>query len=160
MLNLGLKTINLRVKLIFWQPKQLQLKTADIIRVNSDNKVNLAVWHAKVYGLPGKMVWQIIWPTGQLKKHQKFVWHFCPCFNMTYGNLKMDAHEHKSMCFLWVCCVCLWVFAGPLSPRIKSMDYSARRHFINCNLTSEVPHISTRRKNRDTICQVCHTGST
>ena len=32
----------------------------------------------------------------------------------------------------------------PLSLGADSKDYSALRHFKNCNLTSEVPHISTR----------------
>ena len=36
------------------------------------------------------------------------------------------------------------VFAGPLIPGAESKDYSALQHFRNCNLTSEVPHISTR----------------
>ena len=37
------------------------------------------------------------------------------------------------------------VFAGPLSPGAKSRDISALWHFRNSYLTSEVPHISTRR---------------
>ena len=37
------------------------------------------------------------------------------------------------------------VFAGPLSPGAESKDYSALRHFRNCNLTSESLQISTRR---------------
>ena len=37
------------------------------------------------------------------------------------------------------------VFAGPLSPGAESKDYSAFRHFRNCNLTSESLQISTRR---------------
>ena len=54
------------------------------------------------------------------------------------------------------------MFAGPMSPGAESKEYSALRHFINCNLTSEVPHISTRRlqiPDRDigTLCAECAT---
>ena len=35
------------------------------------------------------------------------------------------------------------MFTSPLSPGAESKDYSAIWHFRNCNLTSEIPQIST-----------------
>ena len=54
------------------------------------------------------------------------------------------------------------MFAGPLSPGAESKDYSVFRHFRNPNLTSEAPHISTRRlqtpnKGIGTLCAKCAT---
>ena len=54
------------------------------------------------------------------------------------------------------------MFACPLSPGIESKDYSALQHFRNCNMTSEVPHISTRQlqtpdEGIGTLCVKCAT---